>query len=156
MVLLAGAKAASGTPASVWYLADALCFREPGNPGVGPKDEWGALLAGQTVVESADLVRVGEANEPKLKRLRRWLLRLMRAEDFPALERAAAGKTLAVLGDPRFDPDLWWLPKEPDLGFVEVPAGSFPMGSDPEDVPKSETWENESPRHSVTRRPPAR
>jgi formylglycine-generating enzyme required for sulfatase activity len=33
--------------------------------------------------------------------------------------------------DARFDPAAWSLPKEPLLGFVEIPAGSFTMGSDP-------------------------
>jgi hypothetical protein len=57
--------------------------------------------------------------------------------------RAAAGSALGRLGDPRFHgPELWCLPKyfsdpgadgelEPDdmLGFVEIPAGEFWMGS---------------------------
>lgn len=51
-------------------------------------------------------------------------------------------------GDPRFDPELWWLPKEPDLGFLEIPEGSFLMGSDPKDDPNS--TKDERPRHSVT------
>jgi formylglycine-generating enzyme required for sulfatase activity len=148
VTLLAGAKAASGAVATVWYLADALCFREPGSPGACPEDEWGALLAGQAVAESADLSRIGEANEEKLARLRRWLLHLMRTESFPVVERAAAGKALAVLGDPRFDPRRWYLPSEPDLGFLEVPAGSFLMGSDSEDDPELDT--DEGPRHEVT------
>jgi formylglycine-generating enzyme required for sulfatase activity len=32
---------------------------------------------------------------------------------------------------PRFRADAWFLPDEPLLGFVEIPAGSFLMGSDP-------------------------
>ncbi|HET9212980.1 MAG TPA: SUMF1/EgtB/PvdO family nonheme iron enzyme [Thermoanaerobaculia bacterium] len=148
VVLLAGAKAASGAVASVWYLADALCFREPDDTNVGPKDQWGALLAGQVVAESADLTRVGEANYPKLERLRRWLLYLMRNNAFPALERAVSGKALAVLGDPRFDPELWDLPKEQNLGFVAVPSGPFRMGSDSDDAPPF--LRDESPRHTVT------
>ena len=146
VVQLAGAKAASGTPASVWYLADALCFREPGD-AEGPEDDWGALLAGQAVAESADLARVGQANASKLERLRRWLIHLMRSESFPVLERATAGKALAALGDPRFDASLWHLPKEPDLGFVEVPGGPFQMGSDRGDP---ESFDDQRPRHEVT------
>jgi formylglycine-generating enzyme required for sulfatase activity len=148
VVLLAGAKAASGAVAGVWYLADALCFREPGDAEARPRDDWGALLAGQAVVESANLARVGEANEPKLARLRRWLVHLMRSESFPVLERAVAAKALAALGDPRFSPEHWWLPKELNLGFVEIPAGPFQMGSDPEE--DSASYEDERPRHSVT------
>jgi len=43
--------------------------------------------------------------------------------------RAQAGNTLSSLGDPRFDEDAWNLPAEPLLGFVEIPAGIFKMGS---------------------------
>ncbi len=31
----------------------------------------------------------------------------------------------------QFDADKWWLADEPLLGFVAIPAGSFPMGSNP-------------------------
>jgi formylglycine-generating enzyme required for sulfatase activity len=130
VILLAGAKAARGAVASVWHLADDLCFQEPDGPGTGSPDDWGALLAGQVLMESADLARVSGANEVKLDRVRRWLVHLMRIDIFPVLERAAAGRALATLGDPRFDPAHWYLPKEPLLGFVEVPEGSFQMGDD--------------------------
>ncbi len=33
------------------------------------------------------------------------------------------GRALARLGDPRFDPDRWYLPKEPLLGFVPILRG---------------------------------
>jgi formylglycine-generating enzyme required for sulfatase activity len=127
-VLLAGAKAARGAVASVWSLADALCFRERGTSDTGPEDCWGALLAGQALAESADLARVSGANEVKLDRVRSWLGYLIRTAAFPVLERAAAGQALAVLGDPRFDPDRWYLPREPFLGFIEIPEGPFLMG----------------------------
>ena len=69
-----------------------------------------------------------DAEAVQLELLRRWHLHLVRTDRLPAAERAMAGKTLAKLGDPRFDPDLWFLPREPLLGFVEVPAGPFRMG----------------------------
>ncbi len=134
VVLLAGAKAARGAVATVWHLAEALCFREPGAPEVGPEDNFGALLAGQVLLESGDPRRMSEANKMKLQQVRRWLVYLMRADTFPVLERATAGRVLAGLGDPRFDPDLWYLPKEPLLGFVEAPAGPFQMGDDLHEV----------------------
>jgi formylglycine-generating enzyme required for sulfatase activity/AAA+ ATPase superfamily predicted ATPase len=62
-------------------------------------------------------------------------------------ERVAAGSTLADLGDPRFREDAWYLPDESLLGFVEVEAGPFLMGGDPDtnaDVP-----ERELPMHEV-------
>jgi formylglycine-generating enzyme required for sulfatase activity len=51
-------------------------------------------------------------------------------QSLAATERAACGNILARLGDPRFRPDAWYLPDEPLLGFVEIPAGDFLMGSD--------------------------
>lgn len=110
----------------------------------GPAGE-AAILAGEAVVDMGRGVIASDCRE----RIVNALLTVMRDDrQVKAPRRAAAGKALAVLGDPRFAPDRWWLPKEPDLGFVEVLAGSFLMGSDPEDAPESD--ENEHPRHSVT------
>lgn len=53
--------------------------------------------------------------------------------------RARAGDTLDALGDPRFDPEHWYLPKEPRFGFLPVPAGKFVMGSD--------KYDDEKPQH---------
>lgn len=147
VVLLAGAKAARGAESSVWHLAAKLCFREPEGNGAG-QDEWGALLAGQALAESANLAQVDEDDEPKLDRVRRWLVHLLRSDFFPARERAAAGKALAALGDPRFDAERWYLPQESMLGFVEVPAGPFLMGSDQGTDPTS--FREERPQHSLT------
>jgi hypothetical protein len=129
VVLLAGAKAARGAPAPAWQLAHELCYREPDDPETGLADAWGAHLAGQVIAETVDLSRkISEPNRRQLDLLRRWHLYLLRNGPFPARERALAGKALAKLGDPRFDPSRWFLPKEPLLGFVEVPAGPFQMG----------------------------
>lgn len=147
VVLLAGAKAARGATSAVWTLADHLCPREPDDPASGPEDAWGAHLAGQAIAESADLAKVGDVNWPKLERLRRWHVELLRSDLFPAIERALAGTTLARLGDPRFDPDRWFLPREPLLGFVEIPAGTFLMGTNPQGDPEAEEWE--TPQHEV-------
>jgi formylglycine-generating enzyme required for sulfatase activity len=61
---------------------------------------------------------------------------------------AAAGNALARLGDPRFRPDAWYLPDEPRLGFVEIPAGPFLMGSDKQRDPQAS--DDELPQHQVT------
>jgi formylglycine-generating enzyme required for sulfatase activity len=49
---------------------------------------------------------------------------------------------------PGFDVQAWQLPREPLLGFIEIPAGPFPMGSNPLIDPMA--FENE--RWSETRR----
>ncbi len=92
------------------------------------------------------------------KRLQDWLLAAMRDKARPAKERARAGDALALAGDPRFRADAWHLPDEPLLGFVEIPAGPFTMGTRKEDVAAllerfggdREWYKGETPQHQVT------
>jgi predicted NACHT family NTPase len=81
VLLLAGAKAARGAGSTVWSLADALCYLDPEDPRRSVEDLWGALLSGQVVAESADLARLGKANEAKLERLRKWRIEAMRSAE---------------------------------------------------------------------------
>jgi formylglycine-generating enzyme required for sulfatase activity len=130
VALLAGAKAARGTSAAIWQLVDALCYRDPG-PAATMNDCWGALLAGQALVETANLQHVSERNQPKLERVRRWLVAIIEGDDLPATERALAGRNLAWLGDDR--PGVGLLPTGlPDIVWCEVPAGPFLYGDDKE------------------------
>ena len=145
--LLAGAKAARGASSTIWSLVGELCYREAEDSEAGMPDVWGALLAGQALAESAVLDKVSPRNRTKLDRVRKWLVRIMEGERLPALERVNAGNALAVLGDPRFNPDLWCLPDDENLGFVEIPAGPFWMGSD-KSLDK-DAFDSETPRHPV-------
>ena len=72
----------------------------------------------------------------------------MRSSDLDARERVAAGNALAQQGDPRFRADAWYLLEEPLLGFVEIPAGPFLMGSDEAHDP--DAHDDELPQHEVT------
>jgi len=131
VTLLAGAKASRGTAEAAWNLAEALCYEAPPvEPLSQAAGYWGALLAAQVLIENNSLTYVAERHRPKVGRICTWLLRTMRHNVLPPVERARAGDALARIGDPRFREDAWFLPDEPLLGFVEVLAGSFIMGSD--------------------------
>ncbi|MCP4428359.1 MAG: NACHT domain-containing protein, partial [Chloroflexi bacterium] len=96
--LLAGAKGARGSASTIWSLVEALCYDEPGD---SLESAWGAHLAGQALVETADLAEVSPRNQAKVARLQRWLVHIMRGGQLPAVERAGAAVHLARLGDPR-------------------------------------------------------
>ncbi|MBM3190027.1 MAG: NACHT domain-containing protein, partial [Chloroflexi bacterium] len=146
VALLAGAKAARGSAFAVWALVEALCYREPGAVGSGPADEWGALVAGQSLVETADLGRASERDRVKADRVKRWLVHILQSGQLPAVERAAAGNSLARLGDPRAA--VTTLDR---MEFCLVPAGPFWMGEDSEEhLNKCLDYDYWIARHPVT------
>ena len=151
VALLASAKAGRGAASAVWDLVDALCYQPPSptlEQAADLASQWGAHLAGQALVESIGLEQVSPRNQPRLERVRQWLVHILKSGALPALERAGAGNTLAALGDPRFRPDRWFLPDEPDLGFVRISAGPFWMGSDPKK--DDQAREDEQPQHELS------
>ncbi len=147
--LLAGAKAAAGSSFAVWGLAENLCHREPDDPKAGTADIWGAHIAGQVLLETSVLWdEISEPDLQKLERVKGWLLKIMEENLLPPVERVLAGNTLSRIGDPRFNPELFYLPKDDDLGFVKIEAGEFWMGSDK----KRDEYasDDEFPQHRVT------
>lgn len=140
--LLAAAKAASGSESSLWQFVEALLEHQELDHGL-----MSAVIAGQAIVETANLERISLRNKPKLEKVARWLIRAMTGAELPAIERAKAGELLVRIGDPRFDREMWCLPKGDLLGFVEIPAGTFWMGRDPEREPLAR--EDEQPQHRV-------
>jgi formylglycine-generating enzyme required for sulfatase activity len=67
----------------------------------------------------------------------------------PAAVRCRFGSTLGRISDPRFhDEHAWCLPKNPPLGFIEIPAGPFTMGCDK--ARDSDAHDDETPQHEVT------
>jgi formylglycine-generating enzyme required for sulfatase activity len=103
-------------------------------------------LAGQALRETTDLSKLSSEEQSKLERVQRWQLYLLRSDALPPIERAQAGKTLAILGDPRFCPEKWDLPDDKLLGFIEIPAGPFMMGSMGNSL---KFWGSETPQHKV-------
>ncbi len=95
-------------------------------------------------MESAGLDKVSERNQSKVERVQAHLVRVMADGKLPAVERVAAGNTLAKLGDPRPGVGL----REdglPDIVWCEIPAGPFLMGSADEDRMASG---DEKPQHT--------
>jgi formylglycine-generating enzyme required for sulfatase activity len=75
------------------------------------------------------------------------LIRRLRVYALPAVNRAQAGDALASIGDSRFRADAWYLPDDPLLGFVEIPAGPFLMGSNDK---RNSHLLKASPQHTLT------
>ncbi len=124
VLLLAGAKATRGMGGAVWTLAETLCDGEP-EASTAATDVWAAYLAGQALTETARLDQVSKRDQPKLERVRRWLVRGLGDPALPALERTRVGDVLARLGDPRTE-----VMTVEGMQFCFVPAGDFMMGED--------------------------
>ncbi len=130
VALLAAAKAARGSAANPWHLADALCFRDDAAKAT-PTDVHGAHLAGLVLAESADLRDPGERLARQLERIRDWQVALLTGSALPARDRTECGRTLARLGDPR--PEVTTVE---EMQLCLVPPGPFRMGSES----KPEGW----------------
>jgi len=108
-------------------------------PGRGEAEEQAfrcAWLAGEALLEvGVDALKRRDAWAARLERVADRLARLLEAGALAPVERAAAGRVLGRLGDPR------------DLdAVVFVPGGPFTMGSDEGD---GEAWDDERPQHTV-------
>ena len=104
-----------------------------------------AWLAGE-VMSEIGLKRARDSAQGRdlLRRVQERLKDLLEGGKLAPRERAEAGDVLAALGDPRFDSEAWYLPKDSTLGFVQIPAGKFIMGSK-----EKEGRDNERPQHEV-------
>jgi formylglycine-generating enzyme required for sulfatase activity len=100
-------------------------------------------------VVAARCVAEGEASVSE--RVRRGiisaLISKMTDETQPPIACVRSGDALGQVGDPRFRSDAWFLPDEPLLGFVEIPAGPFVMGSDPQRDAAAQ--QEERPQHEL-------
>jgi formylglycine-generating enzyme required for sulfatase activity len=100
------------------------------------------------LVENRSLERIAEHRRDKVEHIRTWLVRTLEHNALPPVERAQAGNALGTIGDPRFHgKDVWYLPNDEKLGFIEIPAGVFTMGSAP-----NEGSSFERPQHEVSLR----
>ncbi|HQH87122.1 MAG TPA: SUMF1/EgtB/PvdO family nonheme iron enzyme, partial [Anaerolineaceae bacterium] len=100
------------------------------------------ILAGDAAAD----IQNGGLHPDRCRRIQTTLLAVMTGKE-PSPLCARAGATLARLGDPRFRPDAFYLPDEPLLGFIHIPAGRFLMGSDKKK--DSVASDAEIPQHEV-------
>lgn len=116
-------------------------------PATTPKEDtsWHLAWLGGDILREIGIARSrdSELGRDLFTRAQTRLKDLLEGNHLSARERALAGDTLAALGDTRFDPAAWSLPKEENLGFIHIPSGEFIMGSDGFD-------DNEKPQHNVT------
>ena len=132
VLLLAGAKAAHGASYAAWSLVARLCPR-PCTPGAAQDaDWWAALLAGQLLAETGIYRGLRPDEEPgdveTLEKVRSSLVALVSGGHLPPVDRAAAGRGLGQLGDPR--PGVGVKNGIPDIDWVDVGADPFKMGGD--------------------------
>jgi formylglycine-generating enzyme required for sulfatase activity len=106
---------------------------------------WRLAWLGGDVLQEIGLTRARDSENGRdlLKRTQYRLKDLLEGNHLVPSERALAGDTLAKLGDTRFDPAAWSLPKGETLGFIHIPAGEFIMGS-------NDGRDNEKPQHKLT------
>lgn len=93
-------------------------------------------LAGDVLLEvGVNRIQDSAHGKSLLGRVRQRLTQLLENGALAPRERAEAGDVLGQVGDPRFDPERFYLPHvyrgqpEPLAGFVKILAGPFVMGS---------------------------
>ena len=125
----------------IWSLLRELA---PGQPPAALERESPAferaLLAGLAIREHHLELRHEADHQQKLDDVRDWLRRAVELGALEVPDRAQAGQILGLLGDHR--PGVGLGPKGlPDIEWVEIPAGSFTMGS--------EAYDREKPIHQA-------
>lgn len=80
--------------------------------------------------------------------VRKVLIQAFANQTFPLAARLEIGNILAKVGDPRFDPQFFFLPKDGLCGLVRIEPGPFVMGSDPN--LDAQAYEDEEPQHTLT------
>ena len=124
VALLAGATAAQGTPYAMWGLVENL-LAAPAPTEDDLAGDWGALIAGQLIAEIGNLHGLSPTDQAKLAQVRQRQVQIMEQGKLPAVERAAAGRVLGRIGDPRKT-----LIELDTMEFCLVPAGEFWLGDD--------------------------
>ncbi|MCB1777560.1 MAG: SUMF1/EgtB/PvdO family nonheme iron enzyme, partial [Candidatus Competibacteraceae bacterium] len=109
-------------------LVEELCPEQAPTTDLNWRKAW---LAGDVLWEmGANRVRDTVHGRQLLARVCDRLTALIEQGRLSPRERTKAGDVLAALGDPRFDPQRFYLPADDDLGFVRIPADpTFKIGT---------------------------
>ena len=137
VILLAGGIDAQAKPRPVWDLVDALYPEAMSD--LTQEAAWGLRLAAEIMADNLNLTQIGRLHKPIFERIRFALLQALRTPHLPAVERAAIGRYLAIIGDPR--PEIMTVEA---MQFVPIPAGKFWMGKGEHDQ-EGEEWLSETP-----------
>ncbi len=154
-VFLLAAGALRKTPKFIYYMVDTLLPDEVDQAPMDAATVSYAQLAARAMSETDFIKHVSAEQKGATgryakihQRVQNWLITAMQADDtLSPQERCEAGNALNWVGDPRFNPEKWFLPDDDDLGFVEIPAGPFLMGSD--ENKDSDADDDEFPEHTV-------
>jgi formylglycine-generating enzyme required for sulfatase activity len=134
----------NGETAKPLELVAELCPAQAEDTDVAWRQAW---MAGDVLLEMGlNRVQDSALGRELLDRVRERFVALLGRGHLSPVERAAAGNTLARLGDPRFRAEAWFLPKDDLLGFMKIPAGAFWMGSEDHD---SLADSDEKPRRKI-------
>jgi len=121
------------TPFTAWAILAGLVSKPPEPEPSAEDDRFELALYAALSIEENELWRqVQDQDVEKLERIRSWLERTLEVGALSPVDRASAGRVLGLLGDRRSGVGVG-LDGVPEIDWVEVPEGSFLMGSGSDD-----------------------
>ncbi len=126
VLLLAGAHPKLSESFQSDLIRELLAMAETAGPGENSLAP--LVMAGKLATDMSE-----HLSGPERELVEETLAQAMQNTAYNAKQRVQIGDSLSRLGDPRFDPGLFYLPDDDLLGFRELPAGPFTMGEGKEE-----------------------